>query len=551
LWTVRSIFIVGLYGSGFSWGRLPRHILNCHEAALRSGYKIPWDLIFADDHSGFAFRDRPMLSKLREEYKKSDRRADAIVIEYLDRLSRNADWHQGFLLDEMKDRKLTVIFWNQFNSRIERAVMGAISQEGMEQAKQRMMEGNLIKAKSGRVTARTAAFGYNLVASDGSTTNLAKKDTHYAICDEQAEIVRFIFDKIGNDGLSLRGMAAWLDERFPPPGKGAYWSPRQVENIIRNPLYKGEFAAHRWDYKQIKAAHQNPFEPEKMVWRKIERPKSEWIVVSVPAIVCPDVWQLANDMLPRNKETAKRNAKLDYLLTGLMQCAECESAFVGKSKSTIRAGKHYISSAYSCTSRVCAVGRAKLATCQQRQINTKVIEAAVWKVVSHVILHPEIVINALEEMYASGANQQLIAEVAYLEKQQGELRAEDERLYRAYNAGAYDEDELAKLRHDIKSRGKKLEEEKAKVKVKIVTHEEIEATKARIISICAHYRPHVENVETPFEMKKVMTRLVVDRIKINTREEWFDLEGVFRGRYDYDGAIVNISAGRGSPSPRA
>src|SRR5437660_858550 len=126
---------------------LPRQILNCHEAALRAGYKIPWDFIFADDHSGFAFRDRPMLSKLR---------------------------------------------------------------------------------------------------------------------DDQAEIVRIIFDKIGNDGLSLRGMAAWLDERFPPPGNGAYWSPRQVENIIRNPLYKGEFAAHRWDYKQIKAAHQNPFEPEKM-----------------------------------------------------------------------------------------------------------------------------------------------------------------------------------------------------------------------------------------------------------------------------------------------
>ncbi len=100
-------------------------------------------------------------------------------MEYLDRLSRNADWHQGFLLDEMKHNGLSVVFWKEFTSRIERAVMGAISQEGMEQAKQRMAQGNIFKARDHRITARVPAFGYRLVDRNGKSSAEAKKDTHY------------------------------------------------------------------------------------------------------------------------------------------------------------------------------------------------------------------------------------------------------------------------------------------------------------------------------------------------------------------------------------
>ena len=65
---------------------LPRQVLHCHEAALQKGLRSPGEIVFADDHSGFEFRDRPDLSRLREEYRLPDHRATAIVMEYLDRL---------------------------------------------------------------------------------------------------------------------------------------------------------------------------------------------------------------------------------------------------------------------------------------------------------------------------------------------------------------------------------------------------------------------------------------------------------------------------------
>jgi DNA invertase Pin-like site-specific DNA recombinase len=114
---------------------LPRQIAHIHEAASKEGCKIPWDFVFADDSSGFEFEERAALSELRKEYKSPQRRANIVVIEHLDRLSRQADWHQGFLLDEMKQHNIRTVFWKGFFSRIERVVLGAIAQEGMEEEK--------------------------------------------------------------------------------------------------------------------------------------------------------------------------------------------------------------------------------------------------------------------------------------------------------------------------------------------------------------------------------------------------------------------------------
>jgi DNA invertase Pin-like site-specific DNA recombinase len=70
---------------------LARQLIHCHEIAQERGYRISWDWIYADDSSGFTFDNRAGLSDLRRAIKSPHRVADAVVIEMLDRLSRNAD----------------------------------------------------------------------------------------------------------------------------------------------------------------------------------------------------------------------------------------------------------------------------------------------------------------------------------------------------------------------------------------------------------------------------------------------------------------------------
>src|SRR5258708_39209155 len=98
-------------------------------------------------------------------------------MEFLDRLSRNADWHQGFLLDEMKKHGIEPVFWKPFSSRVERAVMGAVAQDAMELSLMRMIEGQRAKARSGRVTAKTLSYGYIFVDSNGNEGATARRDT--------------------------------------------------------------------------------------------------------------------------------------------------------------------------------------------------------------------------------------------------------------------------------------------------------------------------------------------------------------------------------------
>ncbi len=529
---------------------LPRQIQHCHEIGLQKGVKIPWELVFADDHSGFDFRDRPDLSRLREEYKQPSRRANVIVMEYLDRLSRNADWHQGFLLDEMKEYHLRFIFWKEFTSRVERAVMGAISQEGMEQAKQRMAEGDIYKAKDKRVTARTAAFGYLLVNRYGETSADAKKDSHYALHPSQAPIVQHIFQKIGVEGWSLRRLAKWLDQNFGSMKRKGRWEPRLLWLMIRNPVYYGQFAAHRYTYAKVQAKNQRPGLPTQMVWKKIERPRSEWIMVPVPPLVSKELWDMANRILDKNAGTGRRNAKQPYLLTGLVQCATCGYTYVGGRKIKRKGGKEYLIRFYRDLSKARLMGIFRDVNCPQSQVSCTRLDTAVWKVVSAALLQPQIIIEAMEQQFLSGTNAQLQKEIDYLLREISELEKEDEGLYRAYRAGAFDAVEFAAKREGIKERRRGLEKEKGDLQSRVLTREKFELNKQQVLTQTAILREHGLTVDPPFEIKQSILKLVVDQIKLNVNEGWFEIEGVLRGRFEVNESIVCIPVDRDSLRPR-
>ncbi|HRJ41726.1 MAG TPA: recombinase family protein [Caldilineaceae bacterium] len=154
---------------------LPRQIEHVHKAAIRDNLYIPVDLLYVDDgYSGFEFVERPALTRLRYDMR-TKKQASHLVVEEIDRLSRNADWHQGFLLNEFTRQKVKVHFYNEPGSEIERYLRGYMAQESMRKELERMQLGRVYKAMDGRVTAVRSAYGYDI--SD-------PKDSHYVINEE-------------------------------------------------------------------------------------------------------------------------------------------------------------------------------------------------------------------------------------------------------------------------------------------------------------------------------------------------------------------------------
>jgi len=525
---------------------LPRQIQHIHEAALDHRLKIPWECVFADDDSGFEFVERPELSRLRKEYRLEKRKAHAVVIEHLDRLSRNADWHQGYLLDEMTQFGLQTVFWKQFSSRIERVVMGAVAQDGMEQAKQRMAQGSILKAKSGRVTAKTPAYGYKFVDSFGNEGPTAKKDTHYGIREDEAEVIRYIYQKV-LEGLPLRRIAIMLEGKYQPPKRFTHWEPKMVELIVKRSLYKGEFIAHRSIEVKISATSNPRSLTEstgKTVTRKIQRPPEEWIIVPVPAIVDPEDWERANEIVAKN--LGRREPKTPFLLT-------------------------YLFSNYRCAGRK---GRVPVVIeeigCNQKQISTRKLDQAVWSVIYEVLLYPDIMIEALEKEFASEQNEQTRNQIEYLESQIRELKLEDEQLYKAYLADAFDENEYAEHRSLITSQLQKLQTEIDQLAEGLMTVDQFEERKQEILVLCQNAARSGLVFDAPFDVRQRIIHTIVEKITLNANEGWFEIEGVIKGQYLFDnsennlqpvlgdqgttnpedGSIVYIPKGRDSSQPR-
>jgi len=516
---------------------LPRQLMHVHEVAVQNRLKIPWEYIFADDDSGFEFSERPELSRLRQEYRSSKRRAHAVVMEHLDRLSRNADWHQGYLLDEMKQFGIRPVFWKQFSSRIERVVMGAVAQTGMEQEKLRMAQGTLLKARSGRVTAKTPAYGYKLVDSFGNEGPTAKKDTHYGIREEEAQVVHCIFQKV-IEGYSLRRIAMMLEGKYPPPKKFSHWEPKMIELIVKREVYKGEFIAHRsMEVKIPKSSNPTSLTDSvgQTVTRKIQRPRDEWIIVPVPAIITPEDWERANEIVLKNR--GRREPTTPFLLTGLISCATCGYRYVGRLRKEKR-GKNqieYTLTSYRCSSqgnRVRAI--SEKIGCDQKQISMRILDHAVWSVLYEVLLNPEVMLDALEREFNSEQNEQLRSQIEFLNHQITELKIEDEQLYKAYLADAFDETEYAEHRSHIMDQLRKLQAEISRLEENLMHPEQLEERKQEILAICQNAGKSGLVFDAPFELRQRIIRTIVDKITLNANEGWFELEGVVTGQYLFD-----------------
>jgi len=310
-----------------------------------------------------------------------------------------------------------------------------------------------------------------------------------------------------------------------------------VAIIIKNSVYKGEFIAHHCRQVKISVSSNSMSLTEtagRTVTRKIQRPPEEWIIVTVPAVVSIDDWDTANRMLEKNYQMGRRNAKEPFLLTGLIKCATCGHKYVGGRKTIIKGEKklEYHLSCYRCSSRN---SRMPIVTqrigCDQSQISCRVLEEAVWSVIYQVLLDPQILIGALEREFKGDRNEQIHHQITFLENQNKESKLEDEKLYKAYLAEVFDETEYAERRKLIKDNQQKLLNEINRLRGNLMTPEQFDDRKQEIILISRNAAKNGLAINAPFEIRQRIIKTIVDKITLNTKEGWFELEGVIDGKY--------------------
>ena len=497
----------------------PRQLDSVQKAAVRDNLRVPFDLILFDDgFSGFEFEHRPALLKLRHEVH-SEPRATHLVVEDIDRLSRNADWQQGYLLEEFARRGVQVHFFTHPGSQLERYVRGYIAQEGMRKDLERMRMGNIYKAMDGKVTARRPSYGY--VITDA-------RQSYYELLPEEARVVRWIYEKIIYEGWSLYEIAKEINALgIPTRFSTGYWKPSTIYQLVKSPVYKGEFCANR-TYKVPTGEFTRKGKPKKITKTRLP---SEWIRVPVPPIVTPEEWDLAAEQLRKNASRSLRNAKKhDWLLSGFLRCQICQDYSV---VSRISNSRRY----YMCNSRYSEKAKRQGKACLSPYLSASDLERRVWETIQEVVYNPDLLLRRLE---ARSPGLRLQRELDLIDGQLGQIGNQKSKFEEAYLRDIYTLDEFEEKMRRLSKDVRELERLRRGVVGDMATEQSLEVQRRIVKAGLRRIRDELAKAQrerrlprlVSFELKRKILALLVDTIWVDAEVGTFTIEGAVKGSYE-------------------
>ena len=305
------------------------------ERAQQTGYTIPGEWIFEDEGYSGAVLVRPGLEQLRDLA--ATGQIETVLVYSPDRLSRKYAY-QVLLIEELARHGVEVVFIRSPKAQTPEEQLllqfqGMISEYERAQIVERTRRGKRHRAKGGSVNVLSGApYGYRYVKKTENT------EAYYEILSHEAEVVQKVFGLYTEAGMSINGIARWLNEQPISTRTGrTKWCRSTVWAMLRNPAYKGMACfgkTERTERQKITRPlrRRGGYSPRCSANR--ERPRGEWIEIPVPALVSEHTFALAQEQLEKNKQFAPRRTREPTLLQSLLVCKQCGYAYYRTSTRT-------------------------------------------------------------------------------------------------------------------------------------------------------------------------------------------------------------------------
>ncbi len=404
------------------------------------------DCRFIDDGYSGATLLRPALEQLRDLA--ATGALDRVYIHSPDRLARRYAY-QVLLIDELHRAGVEIIFLNRpigtsAEDDLLLQVQGMVAEYERAKIMERSRRGKRHAARSGSVNVLSGApYGYRYITKpDGG--GIAR----YEVVEEEAQIVRTIFEWVGRDRLSIGEVCRRLRRQGCPTRSGkAAWDRTTVWAMLKNPAYRGEAAFGKTRtaprptrLRPVRGGSEHP----RRACGLFDVPATEWICVPVPAIVGNPLFETVQDQLAENRQRSRQSARgARYLLQGLVVCRMCGYAYYGKPVSLRAAkGKRRDYAYYRCCgSDAYRFGGQRL--CLNAQIRTDRLDEAVWREVEQLLRDPARIATEyerrLDDAQRRGAGG---PDLAAAETQLAKLRRGMGRLIDSYTEGMIDRTEF-------------------------------------------------------------------------------------------------------------
>ena len=256
-------------------------------------------------------------------------------------------------------------------------VMAGVAQDEVRKLSERIKFGFRQSIKNGRVLGNDKLYGYN------------KKGCVMTIKEDEAELIRIIFDLYANKGMGTRRISQQLLDMGYTSRAGNAFNTLTIRHILTNPKYKGWYCGNKslnLDYRTKK---------------KVFLEESEWVMYpdpSIPAIVTEELWNRANNLYKN-----RRNQFLEhsmgasyhnrYAYSGKIYCEAHGTTYHRQTLST-KAGIQEVWE--------CKVYRNRgRAACSSPQIRSVDLDKLLAQIFAQILIDPAIVVNALALVLAS------------------------------------------------------------------------------------------------------------------------------------------------------
>ncbi len=318
---------------------------------------------FIDEAQSGTNTDREAFTRLVAAAKLQ--RFDAVIIYDISRGSRDVvDWFS--FRKEMQTLGVKVFSTTEKlgdisdpNAFITELITVGIGQHQVLQSRQKSIAARAVVVERGKFCGGIPPLGYDIVDGD------------YVINSREAEAVRLIF-KMYASGSSYSRIIDEIDKYGLTGKRGAKISKTALHSILKNDRYIGMYS---WNRKHMRYMN-------KWVGRK-PNPNAVEIENGIPAIIDIETWELVRKRMLENKKnkTNKSRVGREYILSGLMVCSKCGSAFVGST--TIKDEYEY--KFYTC------IGKKRAHICDAKNIAANEIEPLVVQLVKRDLLNGDMI----------------------------------------------------------------------------------------------------------------------------------------------------------------
>ncbi|MBQ0079723.1 MAG: recombinase family protein [Eubacterium sp.] len=288
-------------GSGQTDQSIEGQVRECTNYCLAHGLQVVQ--IYADTHISGKTDQRPEFLRMLDDCKQ--KKFDAVVVWKTDRFSRSK-YDSVIYKSQIKKAGAKLFYAAESIPDGPEGIILESLLEGMAEyysaeLAQKVKRGMHESATKCRVLGNSIPLGYK-----------AAPDKTYAIDEEQAEVVRKIFEMY-LDGAANADICKYLNGLGYKTSRGNAFNKNSINRIISNEKYIGIYNA-----------------------------AGVYVENGVPAIIDKTTFAIAQKMKAK-RQTGKvtRATTADYLLSGKLFCGHCGSAMNGVSGTSKTGAKHY------------------------------------------------------------------------------------------------------------------------------------------------------------------------------------------------------------------